>query len=360
MTERSSPRRVDVLIACALLLLGVSEVLLRGVKSGDTTAALALWSAAAVATLWRRGHPLAFFGWALGVHSAAIVFDLSPLDGATAPLYVPLALFGLGAYARDPRRALPSALGGLLVLMALRTLLDATGALGDRSADVALRELAIFAPAAAGGVLLRDRSEALAAARRRAETAAGGESGALELALSAERTRIARELHAVVTGCVRAVLDEVELARSSLARASGSSRSALRRARTVSQQAMAEMRRMLVLLRSNEAATRPDAADVPGSLRELTDRRAGAIDVRRAHAGAPFADTPLPAVAMRVLVALAELPGCHRLVVERGDGVVRASARVGRETTAAHVEALAERARLAGGRLGRGRLRRTT
>lgn len=360
--ERRSARRLDGLIAAALLLLGQVEVPLRG-TAGDETAARFLWAAAAVAVLWRRSHPLLFFAWALVVTACTSTFDLAPTAGAIAALYTPLALYGLGAYAPTAKRATVAATAGVVALMAVRTGLDLAGALQDRSADEMLRELGIFVPAAAGGVLLRDRTEVLGAARRRAAAAAaavrdGG--GAVELALSAERTRIARELHAVVTGCVRAVLDEVAAARSTLALANGTAGAALRRARGASQQAMEEMRRMLVLLRSSEAAARPDAADVPGSLHELTDRGAGTVDVRRSHAGAPFADAPLSAVAMRVLVALAELPGCTRIGVERGDGVVRASARLAREIDPAGIEALAERTRLAGGRLRRGRLRRTT
>lgn len=371
-SDRGIARRVDLSIAAAVLVFGVGDVLVHGVP-GNETAALALWAAAGVAVVWRRAQPFAFFAWALAVQACSIVFDLSPGSAAVAPLYLPLALFGLGAYVRNARTALPAALGGVVVLILMRTLLEAAGALPDRTADVLLRELAIFLPAAVGGALLRDRTEALAQARRRARVAAAaaGDDGAVELALGAERRRIARELHAVVTGCVRAVLDEVAAVRTMLGRAAGPSgaagatstdpaRAALRRARDASQQAMAEMRRMLVVLRSSEAAARPDASEVPASLRELTDRGAGAIDVRRAHAGAPPQDERLPAVAMRVLVALAELPGCTRVAVERGDGFVRASARVRGGLARGSAEALAERARLAGGRLRRGTLRRTT
>ena len=357
---RARPRPTDSLLALGLLLLGQAEVVLRGVR-GSAPAAHALWAAAALATLARRRHPLLFFAWALAVATTAIVFDLSPLMGALPSLYMPLALYGLGAYAPTTRRSQLTAAGGLALLMAQRTLLDATGALGDRTADEVLRELGIFVPAAVGGVLLRDRGEALAAARRRAEAAAR-EGGAVELALSDERRRIARELHAIVTGCVRAVLDEVATARSSLARASGASSAALLRARTASQQAMAEMRRMLVLLRGSErAARRPDASEVPASLRELGAR--GTVVVEGASGGDgrtadADADAPLPAIAMRVLVALAELPGCERLTVARDGGLVRASARLRQAPDPIVVGALGERARLAGGRLRRGRLRR--
>ncbi|MDO8213331.1 sensor histidine kinase [Conexibacter sp. CPCC 206217] len=395
MRERGTARRVDRSIAAAVLAFGIGDVLLHGVP-GSETAALALWTAAGIAVVWRRAHPVAFFAFALGVQACSIGFKLSPGSAAVAPLYLPLALFGLGAYVRDARLAVPAALG-VVVLMLMRTGLDLLGALPERTPDVVVRELAIFVPAAVGGALLRDRTEALAHARRRARLAAAAadDGGAVELALGAERRRIARELHAVVTGCVRAVLDEVAAVRTMLRRAGGPSgaagaigaawaagdvwaawtggasgaagaispepaRVALRRARDASQQAMAEMRRMLMLLRSSEAVARPDASEVPASLRELTDRGAGAIDVRRAHAGAPPQEERLPAVAMRVLVALAELPGCTRVTVERGDGFVRASARIRLGLGRGAVEALAERARLAGGRLRRGPLRRST
>nr|WP_246344822.1 histidine kinase [Conexibacter arvalis] len=260
--------------------------------------------------------------------------------------------------------------------MVVRVGLDLAGVLSNRSDDQWLRELGIFAPAAAGGLLLRDRAEALQRARRRA--AAAGDDDAVDLALVAERTRIARELHAVVRGCVRAVLDEVAAARSTLAARTGVSRAALRRARDASQQAMGEMRRMLLLLRSEAGdgaapaaalaggevggvgTGRPDAADVPATLDDLAARLAdGPIAVRRARAATSAPEAPLPAVAMRVLVALAELPGCTRIAIERGDGVVRAAARLTGAADPLRVEALAERARLAGGRLRRGWPRRS-
>lgn len=356
MRERSPDRRLDLLLAGALLALGQLEVALRG-TGGNQAAAHLVWAAAAVAVLWRRAHPLLFFGWAMVVHALASIFDVAPQLAAIYALYTPLALFGLGAYARDSRRAAAAAVLGLGGVMAVRLGLDLTDALSDRSADEWLREAGIFAPAAAGGVILRDRTDALRSARERVRAAASG-AAAVDLALTVERTRIARELHAVVSGCVRAVLDEVALARSTLAARSGAARSALGRARRASQQAMSEMRRMLVLLRSEAPPPLRDAAGVPASLRELALRESHGdqIAVRRAHPGVPAPEEPMPPGAMRVLVALAELPGCARLTVERGFGVVRASARVVGPLDAARAEALAERARLAGGRLRRGRV----
>jgi signal transduction histidine kinase len=373
MRERS--RRIDVAIAGGLLALGQLELIFRGTH-GPAVAAHALWAAAAVAALWRRSHPLLFFAWALVVHAIVIAFDPGPDGAAIYALYTPLALFGLGAYVRDPRHAVMAAIGGVAAVMLLRVGLDVAGLLSDRSDDEWLREVGIFGPAAAGGVMLRDRTEALRDARRAAAAHIDGDEGAaVSLALTAERTRIARELHAVVRGCVHAVLDEIAAARSSVSARTGASRTAMRRARDASQQAMGEMRRMLSLLRSDplEAGRRaalspaagevggvgrgrPDAADVPPTLDDLAARRPGGgpITVRRAHAGVPFTDAPLGAVAMRVLLAFASVPGCTRIVIERGDGVVRARARTTADLDHASLTALRERARLAGGRLRRG------
>jgi len=401
---RSAPaRRVDLAICGGLLALGQLEVTLGGAH-GDVVATRALWAAAAVAVLWRR-RPLLFFATALVVHALAVAFDLVAPGGAVYSLYPPLALFGLGAYVRDPRHAVAAAAAGLATLMGLRAVLDLAGLLSDRSDDEWLREVGIYAPAAAGGVLLRDQAEALRAARRRARLTAGREEQVVGAALTRERTRIARELHAVVRGCVRAVLADLAAVRATTAGAAAGvapaarqaaadqpaaprsaptprpsaaveraapppspAPAALRRARDASQQAMAEMRRMLTLLRSDAAGEpgtgrdRPDAADVPATLADLAARQpaGGPIAVRRAHAAAPFADVPLGAVAMRVLVAFTRLPGCTRIVIERGERAVRATARADGRFDATAVEALAERARLAGGRLRRGLLRHDT
>jgi signal transduction histidine kinase len=391
MGEHTSARRIDLAIAGGLLVVGQVELSLQAV-TGSMEAARLVWAAAAVAALVRRGHPLLFFCWALAL------FGWTPIPGLAAPaiwaLYLPLALFGLGAYVRDARHAALAAGGGVALAVALRTVLFATGELGlPLSVSTVLPDVVVLAPAAAAGLLLRDRTEVLRTARRRAERAAAAEG--VDVALADERARIARELHAVVRGCVRAVLDDVAAARAALAMRSGAAHAALRRAAGASQQAMAEMRRMLLLLRGEPAGGeadggeadggwtgarmpaaaddgaaavggvgrgRPDAADVPATLDDLVAHRRGlrrTVDVRGATGGAPRGDGRLPAVAMRVLVALAELPGSTRMTVERGDGVVRASARVAGPRGPARVEALSERARLAGGRLRRGRLRRS-
>ena len=363
MGERSAARRVDLAVAGGLLVVGQLELSLQAV-TGSTPAARLVWAAAAVAALARRRHPLLFFCAALAL------FGWTPVAGLAAPavwsLCPPLALFGLGAYVRGTRRAALATAGGLALAVLVRAVLFATGAVGlPLTLETVFPELAVLAPAAAAGLLLRDRTEVLIAARQRAERAAAAER--VDAAVADERARIARELHAVVRGCVRTVLDDVAAARAALAMRSGAAaRGALRRAAGASQQAMAEMRRMLVLLRGEQGGGvgrgRPDAADVPATLDDLAARRGGpsrAVDVRGVPGGGSRADGRLPADAMRVLVALAELPGSTRMTVERGEGVVRASACVTGPLDAARVEALSERARLAGGRLRCGPLRRS-
>ncbi|HST41342.1 MAG TPA: histidine kinase, partial [Conexibacter sp.] len=259
--ERAGARRLDLLLAGWLLAIGQLELLLTEPK-GDALAARLLWAVAAVAVTTRRAHPLLFFAWAVAVQAASAGWDLRPESfSALGWLYPTLALFGLGAYVGDPRRARAAAAGGLLLMFATRAALDAAGWLHHPTLDAWLGELSLFLPAAAGGILLRDRTEALTAARARARAAAVDDgAAAVALALTEERTRIARELHAVVTGCVRTVLDELEALRSPLTVAPQAVLGALRRARAASQRALAEMRRMLDLLRAE-----PEVAALAGA-----------------------------------------------------------------------------------------------
>ncbi|MDW5596873.1 histidine kinase, partial [Conexibacter stalactiti] len=249
--ELAGARRLDLLLAGLVLLIGQLELLLTEPK-GSALAARLLWAVAAAAVTTRRAHPLLFFAWAVALQAISVGWGLRPeAFSALGWLYPTLALFGLGAYVGDPRRARAAALAGLLALFAARAALDAAGWLHHPTLDAWLGELSLFVPAAAGGILLRDRTEALAVARAHARAAAADDGAtAVALALTEERTRIARELHAVVTGCVRTVLDELEALRSPLTVAPQAVLGALRRARAASQRALAEMRRMLDLLRA--------------------------------------------------------------------------------------------------------------
>jgi signal transduction histidine kinase len=242
--------RADLAIALFLLVLGQLEVALRGVDGGDELVAHLVWAAVAAAALVRRSRPLVFALAAIVVVAARYRYGLTPTGGAVYAIVTPLALYGLGAYGRDPLRSAALAVLAVILVEAVTAAiaLAGHGPLAHAGAADWLGQLSIYLAAAGGGIALRDRTEVLRAARRRAAAAPSPED-AVDDALLEERARIARELHAVVSASVRELLDAAERAREPLRSAPERARAAIESAREACTRAMAEMRRMLSLLR---------------------------------------------------------------------------------------------------------------
>lgn len=261
---RSSNRRavspIDAAVAGFMLILGQLEVALRGVDGGDPLAAHVLWGAIAVCALARRSHPLLFALAAIATSALRYRYGLTPSGGAVFAILMPLALYGVGAYGRDPVRSAGQA--GVMLLLeqatAAAVALSGHGPFVDQPPPQWLGQFSIYFVAACGGVALRDRSEVLRSARARVAATPTVEQAA-DRALLEERTRIARELHAVVTASVRELLDEVGHARGKVESSPGRAREALAGARATCRRALDEMRRMLSLLRAPDG--QPGQAD---------------------------------------------------------------------------------------------------
>jgi len=270
LTRDRSIASADLAVAGFMLVLGQLEVALRGVDGGDPLAAHVLWGAIAVCALFRRSHPLLFALAAIGVSALRYRYGLTPSGGAVFAILMPLALYGVGAYGRDPVRS--AGLAGAVLLLEQATAaaiaLSGHGPFVDEPAPQWLGQFSIYFVAACGGIALRDRAEVLRAARARVASVPTAEQAA-DRALLEERTRIARELHAVVTASVRELLGEVADARGQVERSPQQAREALAAARATCRRALDEMRRMLSLLRA--PGSRPPAqpsSPSPGSAPE--------------------------------------------------------------------------------------------
>jgi signal transduction histidine kinase len=242
---------VDVAVAGFMLVLGQLEVALRGVDGGDPLAAHVLWGAIAVCALARRSHPLLFALAAVATSALRYRYGLTPSGGAVFAILMPLALYGVGAYGRDPVRSAWQA-GAVLLLEQTSTAVIALSGHGpfvDQPAPQWLGQFSIYFVAACGGLALRDRTEVLRAARARVAATPTVEQAA-DRALLEERTRIARELHAVVTASVRELLEEVNYARGQVESSPRRAREALAGARATCRRALDEIRRVLSLLRA--------------------------------------------------------------------------------------------------------------
>jgi signal transduction histidine kinase len=204
--DLATPRRVDLLIAAALLVWGLPDVPWWWEYPGhagstpDVLGSLALTLAMSVPFYWRRVAPVPVLGLAAGV--LAVRYGLHR-DLTSAFAAVLVGAYGLGAYASLLRRY-ARWLGWLSLAAAVVVVVTSNGAAGKPYGGVLEGRLA-GAPLALLGAafVLGDAADA-----RRREAAA-----LVESAHQAERTRIARELHDVVAHQLSAIAVQAGAAR---------------------------------------------------------------------------------------------------------------------------------------------------
>ncbi|MGJ5753334.1 histidine kinase [Streptomyces puniciscabiei] len=155
-----------------------------------------------------------------------------------------------------------------------------------------------LAPAATGWVV-RDHRDAAEAARLRAEQTALLAEMDRTQAVAAERARMARELHDVVAGHLSAIAIHSTAALS--LDDPGTSRDALTVIRENSVAGLAEMRRLISILRDSGGDLEPAATPTLDGLAALVDgARAGGLDVRL-DAGHGRVPAPVELAAYRIV-----------------------------------------------------------
>ena len=238
---------LDPLLAGGFLL-ALEAMALAGSERGGTRVRDAIVLAAmSLACLWRRRKPLWFL-----VVVVALVFPLSsnlaPASSFLTAVYVGL----LPAYAvaawEDRRRAWL----GLAILV----LASAVGQLLIRQTGVANYAPSLFTICAAwatGRAIRARRAIDAELQQTTALVAAEGDDRA-QLAVAGERSRIARDLHAVVARSVAAMVVQAEAARRQLDTDPATADAALEAVEDVGRQALSEMRRILGVLRQRDQA----------------------------------------------------------------------------------------------------------
>jgi signal transduction histidine kinase len=289
------PRLVDGVPAALLLLLGVATVIGRAtrtevVSQDGRTGVLSPASASvgwppavllllillglAVPVIFRRTYPVQAFTVAAVAGALQVVFVTTPL---VTDLAILILLYTLAAY-RPRRRSIVGlcvCLAGSLVAVA-RWLPPQDGL-----AQKALFGGVIFSGTALVAWVLGDsmryRRAYLTALEDRAARLERERDAQAQIAAAAERARIARELHDVIAHNVSVMVVQADGASYALRSEPDRTAHALTAISQTGRQALAEMRRLLGILRSDDQQA--DLAPVPGldQLRELLDqaRRAG-------------------------------------------------------------------------------------
>ncbi len=340
--------RVDAVFAVLLGILAVADVTTDG-RGAQSTVALVL--AAAVVTLplaWRRTRPvLAGAGVAVGLVSVYTVPD--PPDAVWQLLAIIIAAYSLAAYA--PGRS--ALLGAVLLTTAIVISISVDPS--DELANVPPTLVIFVAIPFGAGRALRGRTADASAAQARAAEAVG-----------AERARIARELHDVVAHSITVIAVQADAAEAALARDPARALEPLSVIKHTARDALAEMRHLLTLLRTDGTPVdplvpQPGLAGLPELAVQL--RRSGLeVELRGTgpHAVPPGVDLAAFRIVQEALTNVVKHAGAGRAVVEVRDdpGELRLEVRddgdgpAGRAGAGGHgLVGMRERVALYGGRL---------
>ena len=278
---------VDGLLAAALVFAGVGSTFARGMFLGGPLA-LGL----AVPVVFRRKYPVAAFYTAVAAGGIQVALDLRPSATDVAIL---ILLYTLAAY--TPRRTsvwgLAVCLAGSAVGIVRWISLSNHSVLGWLTAGATL----FAGPALLAWVLgdsMRYRRAYYASLEDRAARLEAERDAQAQIAAVAERARIARELHDVIAHNVSVMVVQADGASYTLDADPGRAREALAAISATGRQALAEMRRLLGVLRREEEGGTSERAPQPGigELGELLDQaRSAGLPVSFTVEGEP---QPLP------------------------------------------------------------------
>jgi signal transduction histidine kinase len=266
------PRLVDGVPAFWLALFGVPSVIGAPAfefRSGVRALMLLIIAAMVIPVIFRRKYPVQ--GFAVAAVAGALQLILFP-QPVGSDLAILLLLYTLAAY--RPRRV---SIAGLAVcLIGAVTAVGVWAPSGVGAIDRVLLATVLFSGTALVAWVLGDsmryRRAYLTALEDRAARLERERDAQAQIAAAAERARIARELHDVIAHNVSVMVVQADGAGYALRRDPDRAGQALAAISRTGRQALAEMRRLLGVLRSDDQQA--DLAPQPGldQLRELLDQ----------------------------------------------------------------------------------------
>lgn len=275
---------LDELLAVIVLVWGVMTTVAQHSHKGPLSLNLGLVVVVAGALVVRRRLPLTFTAVTLGCALIGALW-LDDLVKATWSTY----MLVLPAYTVAAFLELPQALLGLALAVGGTAAVDAF----QRHTFIEVLFTTIFAVAAwTTGHAMRHRRALARELRHRAAWLEAEREDRARLAVADERSRIARELHAVVANSVSAMVVQAEAAQCLLDEDLASAEEAMEEIESTGREALAEMRRILGVLRRGDEG--PELAPQPGvgQLHTLVERgRGGGRRVGLSVEGEP---RPLP------------------------------------------------------------------
>jgi signal transduction histidine kinase len=277
---------VDGGLAAVLAFLGIASSAATG-----RLIAVPLVIALAVPVVFRRAYPVAAFAAAIAVGALQVLINSKPNP---TDLAIVILLYTLAAY--TPRRISITGLAICLAGSAAAVLRWMPGRLSMWD-SLLVGSIMFAGPSLIAWVFgdsMRYRRAYYTNLEDRAARLEAERDAQAQIAAAAERARIARELHDVVAHNVSVMVVQADGASYALGSDPDRARQALAAISATGRQALAEMRRMLGVLRRDEDGTEPGRAPLPGigQLGELLEQtRATGLAVSFTVEGVP---QPLP------------------------------------------------------------------
>jgi signal transduction histidine kinase len=258
--------RADIAIALAVVVVGQLDVWASDQTGanvvGPRPVVAVFYLLTALALAWRRRAPAAV---ALVVLAANVVQALALGASEGQGVLVPalIALYSAGAYEERPRSLVPLALLPLVTLARETTNpenTDLANVLDALAWDVTIVAAWLL------GAYLRTRRLYVAELKERALRAERAREEQARAAVADERARIARELHDAVAHGVTVMVVQAEAAEEMLDADPERARQPLRKVQRSGREALVELRRLLGILRQEDAAAergpQPGLADL--------------------------------------------------------------------------------------------------
>ena len=269
------PPRVDILLAAAFLLMTIAEA----VFSPDVSSPLThlVVAGLALATLaWRRQFPLVVATLIIASNVA-----INPNDQFTTLLSLVLVAFTIGSETVGPRSYLGLAI--VVVPFVAVSVLE-----GLEPSDLAAALVFLVGPWTVGSAM-RQRSMRTAEAIARADLLEREQESKAAAAAEQERTRIARELHDIVSHSISVVAIQTQAVRRRLGPEHAREAADLAAVETTAREALAEMRRLFGVLRDNGEAASLTPQPGLGELDRLLGKvRSSGLDVELEIDGDPY------------------------------------------------------------------------
>ena len=274
---------VDSVLAAALLIAGVGPAFAKGVYEGIPVA-----FGLTVPIVFRRKHPVGAYYTAVAAGGLQVALGVRPAATDAAIL---ILLYTLAAY--TPRRTSGCGLAVCLAGSAAGILRWVSLVNHSLLEWLTVGAMLFAGPALLAWVLgdsMRYRRAHYASLEDRAARLERERDAQAQIAAAAERARIARELHDVVAHNVSVMVVQADGASYALGTDPDRAREALAAISATGRQALAEMRRLLGVLRREEEGGSSGRAPQPGigELGELLDQaRSAGLPVSFTVAGEP-------------------------------------------------------------------------